>query len=103
MNASPCRFTQRPCSSPPRGEEHELRWRGLSDPDVAFDEFDHMPEHGAALGEVGRGTRLALHVEVLERDRAAGLGIGGAEALRLVAVEARFDVLVVVHDVTLRL
>src|SRR5262249_30612204 len=56
-------------------------------------------EHVAGLGEVGRAAGVAFGVDVDEIDFPAGLAISGAEALRLVALEARLRVLVVVDEV----
>src|SRR5690242_6895691 len=75
----------------------------MSGPDVLADELHHALEQVAALGEVRRLAGLPFHVDVLQGDGAAGLAVGGAEALRLVAIEARLHVLVVVLGVAVRL
>src|SRR5580692_5364470 len=66
---------------------------------VLADERHHAFEHVAALRQVRRMAGVALHLDIVQRDVAAGLFVIGDEALRLVAGKARIRVLVVVHDV----
>jgi hypothetical protein len=54
-------------------------------PHVLADEGHHAREHVAGLRQVRRGAGVALGVDADEVDVAAGLAVGGAEALRLVA------------------
>src|SRR6187397_1942413 len=49
---------------------------------VFLHERDHPVEHVAGVRQIRRAGP-AIHVDVLERDRAAGLAVVGAEALRL--------------------
>src|SRR5262249_11466309 len=76
-------------------------WAGASalGVDVPAHERHHALEHVAGLREIRRMAGVAVHVDIVERNLAAGLAIIGDEALRLVAVEGRLDVLVVVHEV----
>src|SRR4029077_17913034 len=59
----------------------------------------HALEHVAGLRQVRRMAGVALHLDIMKRDVAAGLFVIGDEALRLVAGKARIGVLVIVHDV----
>src|SRR5437879_6004433 len=68
--------------------------------------FTYLPTNAAILSNIsplfdrsGAWPGGAVHVDVFERDIAAGLLIGGAEALRFVAGERRFRILVVVQGV----
>src|SRR6202035_1312648 len=66
---------------------------------VLADERHDALEHVAGLGQVRRMAGGALHLDIVQRDVAAGFFVIGDEALRLVAGKARIGVLVVVHDV----
>src|SRR6185369_6566865 len=71
--------------------------RGLLD--VLADEGQHLLEGVADLGEVRRMAGLAVAVEVMQLDVAAGLLVVGGEARRLGVGAFEILVLVVVQDI----
>src|SRR5580700_6518275 len=66
---------------------------------VLADERHYALKHVAGLRQVRRMAGVTLHLDIVQRDVAAGFFVIGDEALRLVAGKARIGVLVIVHDV----
>jgi hypothetical protein len=75
--------------SPPLPTLRKAAQYGFADCALPFHvpphELHHPGEHVAGLRQVGRAAGVAVGVDVFQRDLAAGLAVGGAEALRLVA------------------
>ena len=70
-------------------QQTTFHMESLAAPDVVAHEPHHPLERIAGLRQVRRVADVPLRRGVFERYLAAGLVVGGNEALRLVAVKAR--------------